>query len=357
LEALASSHGLEFVRFVHAAHRHLRRKATDLPEAVTAELNRLEKERSTYGAGSAPPPPGTFRTSATVTIDPHQEAAFHHATPADDDLDRELREAAVERVGDRVRATAHADLRLGDLISVSVMTTADRQESDRRWADWKSRGADTDNLPKSLPMRITRFLRVSPTEVIEVPPDHPGTQPFVSYLIGSASLAEVLAGLGREDAIPDWLTLPGVPAWWTFPAPEPDPKEEEDGKRLEQWCRTWIALAPVFARMDDEHSRTYERIERTLTEADAAEVRRLVCEEGQREPAIGQAFRAVWEEFVAEPGARPDADETVGRHLCAVVAAHYGEELSTPPWKRPEEPAPPRPRRGKGRRPAVDVEE
>src|SRR5205809_76881 len=83
--------------------------------------------------------------------------------------------------------TAHADLRLGDLISVSVMKTADRQESDRRWAEWKGRGADTDHLPETLPMRITRFLRVSPAEVIEIPPDHPGTQRLVSYLIGSAS--------------------------------------------------------------------------------------------------------------------------------------------------------------------------
>lgn len=205
LEALASSHGLEFVQLVHAAHRHLRRKATDLPEAVTAELDRLEKQRSTYSAWSADPPPGIFRTSAVVAIGPDEEATFHHVMPADDDIDREPLEAAIERVGDEVRATAHADLRLGDLISVSVMKIVDRQESDRRWTDWKSRGADTNNLPETLPMRITRFLRVSPTEVIEVPPDHPGTQPLVSYLIGSASLAEVLAGLGREDAIPDWL--------------------------------------------------------------------------------------------------------------------------------------------------------
>jgi excisionase family DNA binding protein len=357
LEALAVSHGLEFVHLAHAAHRHLRRKATVLPEAVTPQLVRLEEQRSVYGAWSAEPPPGTFPTTAAVAAGLDEEAAFHHLTPSADGLERQRLEAVVERIGDEVRATAHTDLRLGDLISVSVMKTLERRENSRRWAEWKIRGADTDNLPETLPSRITRFLRVSPTEVIEIPPDHADSEPLISYLIGGASLAEVLAGLGREDAMPDWLKLPGVPAWWAFPTPEPDAREEEEDKRLEQWSRAWMALAPIFARMDGEHSRTYERIESALTEAEAAEIRRRVCEEGQREPTIGQAFRAVWDEFIAEPGARPETDGTVGRHLCAVVAAHYGEDFSVPPWKHPEEPPPSKPRRGKGRRPAVDVEE
>jgi hypothetical protein len=101
--------------------------------------------------------------------------------------------------------------------------------------------------------------------------------------------------------------------------------------------------------MDEELSHTYERIERSLTEAEAVEIRRLVFEEGQRELAIGQAFRVVWDEFIAEPGTRPESDETVGKHLCAVAAAYYGEDAAAPPWKRPDEPAVPKRGRRKPR--------
>lgn len=347
LEALASSHNLEFPQLVHAAHRHLRRKTTDLPETLTAELDRLAEQRSAYGAWSAEPPPGAFATSATVAVGPEEEADFwHHRRVADEIKDQRL-DAAIERVGGEAHATARADLQLGDLISASVARTVDVLENKRRWAEWKRRGADTKNLPETLPSRTTWILRVSPDEVIEIPPDHPGIQRLISYLTGGASLAEALAALGRGDAIPDWLRLPGVEAWWIFPMPEPDPKDEEDDRQVERWCGAWTALAPLFARWYEEDSHTYERIERTLTEAEAAEVRRLVVDEGQREPAIGQAFRAVWDEFVAQPGTRPETDETVGRHLCAVAAAHFGEDPGSPPWKRPEEPAPPKQRRRK----------
>jgi hypothetical protein len=225
-------------------------------------LDRLAEQRPNYGAWSAEPPPGTFPTSVTVAVGPEEEADFDHHSRAADGFEHQALEAAVERVGDEARATAHANLRLGDLISASVAKTSDRQENERRWAEWKSRGADTNNLPETLPSRITRFLRVSPTEVIEIPPGHPGAQPLVSYLTGSASLAEVLAALGREDAIPDWLSLPGVPAWWTFPVPESDPKDEA--------ATNGSSIGAVRGSPSRQSSRGWTRSSRTRTSVSSA---------------------------------------------------------------------------------------
>jgi excisionase family DNA binding protein len=76
LEAIAHRHALEFRELVSAAHRRVRWKRVDLPEAIVADLNQLIEQHSLYDAWSAEPPPETFPTRVTVAIRPDEEASF-----------------------------------------------------------------------------------------------------------------------------------------------------------------------------------------------------------------------------------------------------------------------------------------
>jgi hypothetical protein len=275
----------------------------------------------------------------TVPIRPDEEASFtHYARTAEPWLTTLELDARVDRIGDVVQRIASAELRLGDIISANVARVVDRRENARRRAEWERRGWDLERLPDLLPSRTTWFLRLSPTEVFEVSSGHPERHALVSYLIGSISLAEALAALGREDAVPDWMTLPSVPQWWRFPDPGAGAGDEEETTRLEQLLRAWGPLARVFGDIDARSSRDYERVERALTQPEAAEIRRLAVEEEQSYAAVGRAFLTVWDEFVADPGAPAASDEDIGKRLCVVVAAHFGEDYTTSPWKRPDTP-------------------
>jgi len=339
LEAIARRHALDFAELVPQVHRRVRRKRVELAENVVAELDQVIERHSLYDAWSAEPPSEAFPTSVTVAIRPDEEALFTHYGRTKEPwlVPRELA-ARVDRVGGVASAAASAELRLGDIVSANVAWVVNRRENARRLADWEQHGANPDRLPDVLPSRTTWFLRLIPTDVIEVPPEHPGRHALVSYLIGSVSLAEALADLGWEDAIPDWLTLPGVPRWWRFPDPGSDVSAGHDTERLESFPRALASLGRIVAESDERRARDYGRIEMVLTEAEALEIRRLVVDEGQSDEAIGRAFRTVWDEFVAEPSVRATTDEDIGKRLCPVVAAHFGEDVTAAPWKRPDAP-------------------
>jgi len=339
LEAIALRHALDFEEFVPQVHRRVRRKRVELAENVVAELDQLIERHSLYDAWSVEPPSEAFPTTVTVAIRSDEEASFTHnvrtkelwLTPRD-------LTARVDRVGEVASASASAELRLGDIVSANVARMVDRRENARRLADWERRGANPDRLPNLLPSRTTWFLRLTPTDVIEVPFDHPGRHALTSYLVGSGSLAEVLADLGREDAIPDWLTLPGVPHWWRFPDSDSDVSANDDTERLESSLRALASLGRIFAEHDERRALEFDRIELALTQSEASEIRRLAVDEGQADAAIGRAFRTVWDEFVAEPSVRATTDDDIGKRLCAVVAAHFGEDVTAAPWKRPGAP-------------------
>jgi hypothetical protein len=342
LEAIARRHVLDFGELIAAAHRRVRRKRVDLPAEVIAEFDQLNKHHSLYDAWSAEPPSETYPTTVTVAIDPDpdEEAVFtHYARTKEPWLTRRKLDARFDQVGEATHVTVSAELRLGDIISANVGRSMDRRENARRLADWERRGSDPNRLPDLLPSRTTWFLRLTPTDVLEVPPDRPGRPALVSYLVGSSSLAEALAGLGLEEAIPDWLTLPGVFQWWRLPNLDLDVKADDNPERLEAFLRAWATLGRIVTDINERDAREYARIELALTSAEAMEVRRLAVDEAQSHAAIGSAFRAVWDEFVAEPGARASTNEDVGKRLCTVIAAHFGEDPAAPPLKRSEAPA------------------
>jgi hypothetical protein len=100
----------------------------------------------------------------------------------------------------------------------------------------------------------------------------------VSYLIGSTSLGEALAAFGRKDAVPDRMRLVSVPQRWRFSDTDTGAGDEEETTRLEQFLWVWCSVVGTFRDIEARSSRDFERVERSLTQPEAAEIWRLAVE-------------------------------------------------------------------------------